>query len=161
MRRFMKTVNVLGRKLFIHLVSYNDSDMHTAMCSGIPFKEPQYLFMDYDAEYMPQEWEWITNEYELRRALVIESSPQKFWYLSFSPLPVGIISEIMFNSQCDKNHAQYLLKEGCVAIRLSSKKVEGYPRIVKEIVNMKGTNFYNWDMERTFRHILEKGVDKI
>ena len=65
----------------------------------------------------------------------------------------------MFNSKCDKNHAQYLLKEGYVAIRLSSKKQKGYPRIIDEIVNMQGTNFYQWNMERLFRQALKEGID--
>jgi len=157
MKRFMKTYNILGRKVFVHLVAYDDHDMHTAMCSGLPFKEPQYPFLDYDKNYEPEEWEWITKEYEFRRALVVESSPKKYWYLSFSPSPIGIIAEIMFHSHCDKNHAQYLLKDGFVGIRLSSKKREGYPRIIKEIVNMEGKNFYNWDMERVFKDILKNG----
>jgi len=171
MRRFMKTYNVLGRKVFVHIVEYKDHDMHTAMCSGLPFQEPQYVFMDFDGQYEPEEWEWITKEYGFRRALVVESSPKKYWYLSFSPSPIGIIAEIMFNSHCDKNHAQYLLKDGFVGIRLSSKKRvprrfrrnpmiearESYPRIIKEIVNMEGTNFYNWDMERVFKDILKNG----
>ena len=161
MRRFMKTYNIFGRKVFVHLVAYDDHDMHTAMCSGLPFKEPQYLFLDYDDKYEEREWEWMTKEYELRRALVVESSPEKHWYLSFSPLPIGIIAEIMFHSRCDKNHAQYLLKDGFVGIRLSSKKREGYPRIIKEIVNMKGKNFYNWDMERVFKDILKNGGGKM
>jgi hypothetical protein len=174
MRRFMKTYNVLGRKVFVHIVEYKDHDMHTAMCSGLPFQEPQYVFMDFDGQYEPEEWEWITKEYGFRRALVVESSPKKYWYLSFSPSPIGIIAEIMFNSHCDKNHAQYLLKDGFVGIRLSSKKRvprrfrrnpmiearESYPRIIKEIVNMEGTNFYNWDMERVFKDILKNGGDK-
>jgi hypothetical protein len=180
MRRFMKTYNILGRKVFVHLVAYDDHDMHTAMCSGLPFKEPQYVFLDYDDNYEPEEWEWITKEYSYKRSLAVESSPKKYWFLTFSPTYVGQIAEIMFHSHCDKNHAQYLLKDGFVGIRLSSKKRvphrfrrnpiahrfrrnpmtearEGYPRIIKEIVNMKGTNFYNWDMERVFKDILKNG----
>lgn len=160
MRRFVTTfkIPIINTDFFIHIVAYRDRDMHTALCSGLPFKEPQYLIMDYDERYKPNEWQWITWEYDYKRALIVESSPKKYWYLTFSPSPIGIIAEIMFNSQCDKNHAQYLLKKGYVAIRLSSKK-KGYPRIIKEITNFAGTNFYNWDMERLFRQAIEEGID--
>jgi len=82
MRRFMKTYNVLGRKVFVHIVEYKDHDIHTAMCSGLPFKEPQYVFLDYDDKYEPEEWEWITKEYSYKRSLAVESSPKKYWFLT-------------------------------------------------------------------------------
>lgn len=152
-------VPILKRNVFVHIVEYRDRDMQTAICSGLPFKEPQYPFLDYDDKYVPEEWEWITRAYEYRRSLVIETSPEKYSYLSFSPSPIGIIAEIMFNSQCDKNHAQYLLKEGYVAIRVSRKKRKGYPKIIKEIVNMKGTNFYDFNKEKLFRYAIKKNVN--
>ena len=62
MRRLVKTIKIpiIGTKIYHHTVIYKDRDMHTALCSGLPFKEPQYLLMDYDDRYEPEEWEWIT-----------------------------------------------------------------------------------------------------
>jgi hypothetical protein len=160
MRRFMRTFNIFGRKVFVHLVTYEDWDMYTAMCSGIAFKEPQFLFLDYDKNKEPKEWSWIVKEYDLRRALVVESSPDKYWFISFTPLPIGDIAEIMFHSKTDRSHNQNLLKEGFVGIRLSKKKkFVGYPKVLKHIVNKNGKNFYNWDNERMFRAMLKGKVN--
>jgi hypothetical protein len=163
MRRFGWQVN-LGKKYGYKLVTCNvavydkDDDTHWAMLSGFPYKEPHFLFLDYDKNYEPKEWEWITKDYSLRRSLAIESSPEKYWFLSFSPLCIGEICEIMFNSKADKKHCAQLLRVGLVALRLS-KKVEDYPRVKHTYVNREGTNYYDYDQERLFMKGIEEGLD--
>jgi hypothetical protein len=51
-----------------------------------------------------------------------------------------------------------------VGIRLSKKKPDGYPRVIKVIVNKKGMysrdlNYYDFNREKAFRELIETGVD--
>jgi hypothetical protein len=157
MRRFLKTFQIGSRTVKLNIAVFNKEDLHEAIGSGIPWKEPQYLFLDYDANYQKTEWEYIVNTYSLRRGLGVESSPGKYWFNSFSPMNVADIAEIMFHSSSDKRHCGFLLKDGAVYIRYTSKQ-KGYPKIVDEINNSKGTNFYNFDAERVYRNLI--GGDK-
>jgi hypothetical protein len=178
MRVFDKLLH-LGRKAIkFHIAVYDEGDTYAGMASGLPWKEPQFLFLDYDENYEPKEWEWIVNNYDLKRAIIIESSRKKYWSLSFTPLWFGIICEIMMHSKADKRRCQHLFRDGFVGIRLSKKKVsyarypnpkecfrvDEYPRVIKEIINRKETfskdlNVYDFDREKFFIEIIEKGTD--
>jgi len=151
MRRFSKTFDIGHKHIKLYFAEYDDrKDVCPAMCSGIAFEQPQYLFLDYDTEKPMKEGWHIVEEYELHRGLVVESSPNRYWFISFSPMNIADICEIMFFSSADKKHCAHMMWDGFVAIRLK-EKVEGYPRIHYEMINQKGTNFYDYDRERAFR----------
>jgi hypothetical protein len=160
-RRIWKRWNIAGRKAVLYFAIYDKNDTYAYLTSGIPHEEPQFLYLDYDEFYEPEEWERIVKENSLRRALAIESSPLRFWLVSFSPLPIGKICEIMFNSTADKKHCAHLFTEGFVSLRLSKKSKFGneYPRLKHTYNNPEGTNFYDFDREKAFLKAIKEGVN--
>lgn len=159
MRRFEKTLYVAGKAVKLFFALYDSDDAQVAMTSGKPYDDKQYLFLDYDEAYEPEEWQWITEAFSRKRAIIVESSPKRYWYLCFSPFPIEDILEIMWHSNCDKTHASHLFRDGFVGIRLSKKSVEGYPRVIKIIENKAGKNFYDFDREKAYRDLIATGVN--
>lgn len=162
-RKYFK-IPFMNRMVSMGFTIYDRDDIYASISSGKPYADVQYLFMDFDDVYPLEEGEFIVEEYELKRAIIVESSPKKYQLLSFSPMPVGRILEIMFHSSCDKGHATQMMKKGYVDIRISAKKSHGrigrYPRFKKAIKNMEGTNFYNFDAERIYK-IMIKNSEKL
>jgi hypothetical protein len=157
MRRFVRTFKIGNRIVKLNIIEFNlDKDVHEAIGSGIPWKEPQYLLLDYDENYQKTEWKYIVEMYSLRRGLIFESSPERYWFTSFSPMHIADIAEIMFHSSADKKHCAHLLKEGAVYLRYDQKQ-KGYPKVVDVINNPKGINFYNFDAEKVYRKELIGG----
>jgi hypothetical protein len=157
MRRFLRYFHVGDRTVKIHILEWRKKDWLDALDSGLPYTEPQYLFMDYDKHNPLEEAEEIVNKYKLRRGLIVESSPSRYHFLSFSPLLISTIAEIMFYSSCDKRHAQQLLRRGCVGIRVVPKSdCKAIPKIIHVINNQDGENFYNLGYETIYRSMLEE-----
>jgi hypothetical protein len=155
MKRWVRTYWEGEKFVKVVMTTCEKDDVLAAIGSGIPWKEPQFPFLDYDENYQKAEWEYIVKTYSMRRALIVESSPERYWFASFSPKPIADIAEMMFHSSADKLHCASLLKNGAVYIRLTSKQEQtGYPKIVDAIKNPKGTNFYNLNFEKVFRKIL-------
>jgi len=154
MRRFLKTFKLGHKTIKLYVAEYDDrKDEYLAIGSGIPFEQPHYLFLDYDEKHVMKEWQHIVDEYELRRALIIESSPERYWFISFSPMHIADICEIMYFSEADKKHCASMMRDGAVYIRVDSK-VRGYPKIFHELINRNGTNFYDYDKEKVFRELI-------
>lgn len=157
MRIFDKTFYAGWKGVKFHVTFFDRNDTQVAILSGKPYDNTQFLYLDYDQRYEPEECEWITKEYSRKRAIIAESSPNRYWYLCFSPFHIEDILEIMWHSQCDKVHCSHMFRDGYVGIRISAK-VKGYPKVVKVIKNQEGKNFYNFDMERAFVQAIKTGV---
>jgi hypothetical protein len=153
LKRFFKTFKIGKRIVNAYFGFFDEDDVHEAMASGVPWEEPQYLFLDYDEVWLKSQWQYIVDQYSLRRALVIESSPERYWLASFTPMHIADICEIMFHSSADKNHCAFQLKDGAVYLRYTSKQ-KGYPRIVEAINNQNGSNFYNFDAEKVYSNLI-------
>jgi hypothetical protein len=137
-------------------------NVYFAICSGKPWDRSNpdhYLLLDYDENWMPEEWKFVVKAYGLKRALIVESSMGKYWFVSFSRLPVGDVLEIMYWAHDDKKHDQYMFSDGCVAIRLDKKEDDAYPVVVKVIKNKKGTVEYDDEMEGLVVKSIEKGIN--
>jgi hypothetical protein len=146
---------------------YDSDDTHFAILSGDSFNPDypsHYLLLDYDKNYVPEEWNLIVKEYKLRRAQVWESSKGRYWLTSFSLIPAGQVLEIMYWSKCDKNQAQFMFKDGFVGLRLSKKKDPEYPKLIDTIDNEdvkddKEAKFYNYDVEKIFTEYVKGKMD--
>jgi hypothetical protein len=122
-----------------------------------PFDDVQYLLMDYDEQY-PTNGSRITRQYGFRRSLVIETSPDRWFFASFSPTPVKTIFEIMFNNKLmDRSHAASFMRLGFCSLRVSEKaNSQGYPKIRSAIENHDGWNFYDYTLEDNLRDVLKR-----
>jgi len=167
MRRINRLFKI-GRHAFnITFGMYDSDDTHFAILSGDSFNPDypsHYLLLDYDKNYVPEEWNLIVKEYKLRRAQVWESSKGRYWLTSFSLIPAGQVLEIMYWSKCDKNQAQFMFKDGFVGLRLSKKKDPEYPKLIDTIDNEdvkddKEAKFYNYDVEKIFIEYVKGKMD--
>lgn len=122
--------------------------------SGPAFRDSHHIFLDYDDKefsLVESDMQRIVKENSLRRGVVVESSPGKWWGLSFSPTPYEKMVGICKGSAEDRNHALATEKKGYSTIRHSMKRKSGWlPRIVKVIENSEGTNFYGYIQEQMF-----------
>jgi hypothetical protein len=151
MRGFEREFKIGHDHIRVGIDHWNDvKDMYPAICSGIPFSPIQYLLLDYDLNYAPREWQHIVHEYRLRRAMVVQSSPRRHWLVSFSFMDDFNLLEIMWHCSADREHCAYMMRDGFVGIRLKIK-VAGYPKLLYEIINDKGTVGYDYNKEREFR----------
>jgi hypothetical protein len=156
-RRFVRRFRIGKRVVQLNIAVYDTGFI--AIDSGKPYQDVQYLFMDYDDFYPMVEGIKIIRDYKIRRALIIESTPKHFQLASFTPLPVPVIADILFHSKCDKRHAAQLFKRGSLGLRVSCKGGVKL-RVVQTLRNYKGTNFYNYDAEREYRHVIREAQDE-
>ena len=149
-----------GRFIFLRAETFGRADMMPGIHSGPPFRHPQYLFLDYDAKdlsLVAGEMERVVTEFKLRRGLVVESSPGKYWGLSFSYLEPEQAMEIHSKSGEDLNHTKHMLMKGYSVVRMGCK--DGFvPKVVRVINNPKGERFYNFDFENWFMGQFKGGV---
>jgi hypothetical protein len=147
-----------GRFLFLRVETFGRKDMMPGIHSGPPFRPPQYLFLDYDNKdlsLVENDMQRIVTGNGLRRGIVVESSPGKYWGLSFSYLQPHDMADIHSKSQEDLNHTKHVLAKGYSVLRMGVK--DGFvPHIVKQIINVGGDKFYNYDFERWFMSQFEK-----
>ena len=153
MREFEREFKIGHEHLGVYIAKWNDiKDKLPAICSGLPFSPIQYLLLDYDENYCPNEWQrWVDN-YGLRRSLVIESSPKRYWNISFSFMRYLDVLKIMWKCSADRDFCSYMMLDGYVGIRVK-EKVVGYPKLLYEIVNDKTSRTvrYNYDLEDEVR----------
>lgn len=123
--------------------------------SGEPFRGSHFLFLDYDLTYPENEFSDILQFNKLRRGLIVESSPEHFHTLSFSPLPYSLMLGITSNSNCDSKHKSSTINNGFSTLRFTPKK-NFQIRLVKTLENKDGTNFYSYNHEKLYLERLIK-----
>lgn len=148
-----------GKVLFLRLNMdiINPEEAVIGLHSGSPFRGSHFIFLDFDnikSIEAIRRMQHITKKYQYRRSLVIESSPNKYWGISFSPTEFQKMLKIQSESGEDENHTHHTLSKGYSVIRMSIKKAF-IPRIAKIIVNEDGTNFYNYKIEEVFLNRLK------
>lgn len=142
----------IGDKIIFFRVNTSIVDINKIQLginSGRPFIGSHFTFLDYDDGY-PDEFKDIIINESFRRGLIVESSPSKYHALSFSPRPYDIVLGITSNAKgCHSAHKAATINNGFATLRFTPKK-NFKIRVVEEINNLKGTNFYSYDHERVY-----------
>ena len=141
-----------------YLKPYHHDDLNDAIDSGLNGDLVQFLLLDYDKNYPTDALE-IMWTFGLRQGLIVESSPKRWWFLSFTPMPKKRIFEILWNSKLiDRSHAASFLRFRRSSIRITVKAASiGYPKIRKVLWQKGGDlQFYDYDAERHYREIVEE-----
>jgi hypothetical protein len=138
-----------------HLTEYEKDECLFAIDSGRQGDFVQFVFLDYDENYPENAMEIMYKE-GFRRGLIIESSPDHWWFITFSPTKIEKIFRIMWdNKLIDRGHAGCFLRFRQSSIRVSEKEnSKGYPKIRRVLKNRDGDMFYDYnkeeDLEETF-----------
>ena len=125
--------------------------------SGFSKKGNHFIFLDYDnllsLDDLVREFTKILVDNNLRRGIIVESSKGKYHALSFSPTPYSKMLGISSTSSCDSRHKSCTINNGFATLRFT-KKGNFKIRVVKEIDNKKGTNFYSYEHENIYKERL-------
>lgn len=160
---------MIGDKIIMFNMKFNVVDskkVQVGLNSGKAFNGSHFLLLDYDEIYPDEFRDVVFKEgifkgvdYKpLRRGLIMESSPNHYHALSFSPLYYGTMLAITSACrQCHIRHKESTINNGFATLRFTPKK--GFKiRMIEEINNKEGDNFYSFDHEEAYlKRLIKNG----
>ena len=150
--KFVRKIAFKDKIIVINLQIIDTKNIQLGLNSGEPFRGSHFLLLDYDEKY-PEEFNDILLFNNLKRGLIVESSPLHYHALSFSPLLFPRMLQIMKDCNCDRNQYALTEKNGFSTLRFTPKK-DFQIKVVQEIENKEGVNFYSYYHEDLYKNKL-------